>query len=181
MDHDSKLLLLAPDPQFRDSYRSLIAECVTAGEALVPFPLAFNNADFDAFMARMDGCRQGLGIPDGFVAHSTLWLVRGGWEVVGVSNIRHALTPALRVEGGNIGYGIRPSARRQGLGIAILHLSLRHAAQLGLTRVLLTCAKANVASARTIVRNGGVLESEEHLISRGEVVQRYWITTPPCM
>jgi predicted acetyltransferase len=25
------------------------------------------------------------------------------------------------------------------------------------------------------VRNGGVLESEEYLANRGEVVQRYWI------
>jgi predicted acetyltransferase len=45
----------------------------------------------------------------------------------------------------------------------------------GLSRVLITCCKNNVASARTIVRNGGVLESEEYLANRGEVVQRYWI------
>jgi predicted acetyltransferase len=105
-----------------------------------------------------------------------LWLVRDQIEVVGVSNIRHSLTPALRREGGCIGYGIRPTSRRQGLGIAILRQSLHRAAELGLSRVLVTCSKQNVASARTIMRNGGVLESEEYLADRDEVVQRYWIT-----
>ncbi len=30
-----------------------------------------------------------------------------------------------------------------------------------------------------ILRNGGVLESEEYLADQGEVVQRYWITPDP--
>jgi len=101
--------------------------------------------------------------------------VRERSEVVGVANIRLALTAALRREGGNIGYGIRPSARRQGLGNAILRKSIDQAATLGLTRVLVTCAKANVGSSKAILRNGGVLESEEFLPDRGELVQRYWI------
>jgi predicted acetyltransferase len=159
-----------------DSYRALIVEFVAHGDALVPFTLAFENADFDAFLSKLGDCAVGVGVPDGFVAHSTFWLVRDGKEVVGVSNIRHALTPALLREGGSIGYGIRPTARRQGLGIAILRLSVLRAVELGQTRVLVTCGKQNVASAGVIVRNGGVLESEEYLADRGEVVQRYWIS-----
>lgn len=143
---------------------------------MVPFTLAFENADFDAFLAKLSGCAAGVGVPDGFVAHSTFWLVRDQTEVVGVSNIRHSLTPALRRDGGSIGYGIRPSSRRQGLGGTILQQSLQRAAELGLSRVLITCGKPNIASARVIVCNGGVLESEEYLADRGEVVQRYWIT-----
>lgn len=85
-------------------------------------------------------------MPDGFVAHFTFWLEKDAKELVGVSNIRHALTPALLREGGNIGYGVRPTFRRQGLGIAILRLSLLRAAELGLARVLVTCGKQNIAS-----------------------------------
>ncbi len=168
--------LVRPDASLRDSYRSLIAEFATTGEKLVPFVLAFEHADFDVFLSRLDACSRGIDLPKGFVAHSTYWLVRGQSEVVGVSNIRHQLTDALRREGGNIGYGIRPSARRSGLGIMILRKSLARAAELGITRVLVTCAKANIGSARTILRNGGVLESEEFLSDRGEIVQRYWIS-----
>jgi predicted acetyltransferase len=169
------LQLVHPATNLRDSYRSPLAEFVDSGEALVPFTLAFDNADFPAFLSRLEDCAAGAGIPDGFVAHSTFWMVRDATEVVGVSNIRHALTPALCREGGNIGHGIRPSARRQGLGAAILHASLRRAANLGLSDLLLTCSKQNVASAKTIMRNGGVLQSEEYLADHDDIVQRYWI------
>ena len=93
---------------------------------------------------------------------------------MGIDN--NSLTPSLLRDGGSIGYGVRPTERGQGLGTAILRLSLLRAAHLGVGRALLTCAKQNVASAGVIVRNGGVLESEEFLPDRGEVVQRYWIT-----
>ena len=173
------LALVHPSARLQDSYRALIAEFVTNGDALVPFTLGFDNTDFDAFLSKLADCANGVCVPNGFVAHSTFWLVRDDTEVVGVSNIRHALTPALLREGGSIGYGIRPTARRQGLGTAILRLSLLRAAALDLTRVLVTCAKQNVASAGAILRNGGVLESEEYLADRGEIVQRYWITQQP--
>ena len=167
--------LVCPSAAFRDSYCGLIEEFVNATEKLIPFTLAFETRPFDAFLQRLDDCARGINLPDGFVAHSTFWLVREGGTVVGVSNVRHSLTTALRREGGNIGYGIRPSARRQGMGTAILRESLARAAALGLARVLVTCGKGNVASAKSIMRNGGVFDSEEYLPERGEIVQRYWI------
>ena len=167
--------LLNPCSEYRDSYRALVAEFVATGEKLVPFVLAFEHSDFDVFLSKLNDCSCGVGLPGGFVPHSTYWLVYRGTEVVGVSNIRHTLTEALRHEGGNIGYGIRPSARRCGFGTAILRQSLSQAARLGLGRILVTCAKTNVGSVRAILRNGGVLESEEFLASRGEIVQRYWL------
>ena len=170
------LSLVHPSANLRDAYRALIAEFVANGDALVPFTLEFENTDFDAFLSKLSDCARGVGLPSGFVAHSTFWLVRGGTEVIGVSNIRHALTPALLREGGSIGYGIRPTARREGLGTAILRLSLLRAAELGISRALVTCGKQNVASAGAILRNGGVLESEEYLADTGQIVQRYWIT-----
>jgi len=92
-----------------------------------------------------------------------------------VSNLRHRLNPALLLHGGHIGYGIRPSTRRKGLGREILGQTLAFARQLGLGRVLVTCAKENAGSARIIVANGGALHSEEFIPERGEIVQRYWI------
>jgi predicted acetyltransferase len=45
----------------------------------------------------------------------------------------------------------------------------------GLHEVLVTCANTNLASARTIVGNGGEFLSEEFLPERDEVIQRYRI------
>lgn len=163
-----------PHSGLQDSYRGLVQEFLDRGEQLVPFPLAFANGDFPAFLASLQDCSIGEGPATGFVPHSTHWLVDNG-EVVAVSNLRHRLTDALRREGGNIGYGVRPSARRRGFATEILRRTLQQARELGLAEALITCGKENVASVKTILRNGGVFESEEFLPERDEIVQRYKI------
>lgn len=171
----TRLELIEPSREFRDSYAGLVTELVESGERFIPFTLGFDHSDFDALVARLRDCALGIGLPRGFVPHSTAWLVRDGVEVVGVANIRHSLTPALRREGGNIGYGIRPSARGCGMGNELLRAALVRARALGLWEALLTCSKDNIPSVKVILRHGGVLESEEFLPERGEIVQRYWI------
>jgi predicted acetyltransferase len=94
--------------------------------------------------------------------------------VLGTARLRHRLNESLRNAGGHIGYDIRPSERRKGYGNAILAMVLPRARELGLRRVLLTCAADNVASARIIERNGGVLESRGRLPDGRELL-RYWI------
>jgi predicted acetyltransferase len=163
-----------PHAALQDSYRDFIREFRDANEPLVPFPLSFPNEEFSAFLARLANCVKGVGIPSGFVPHTTYWLVSDG-QVVGVSNLRHALTGALRREGGSIGYGIRPSARGRGFAKEILRQTLIRARELGLTEVLLTCDQTNLASVRTILSQGGVFISEELLQDRQNVVQRYRI------
>ena len=56
-----------------------------------------------------------------------------------------------------------------GLGAALQHAQAR-----GMQRILITCDDANLASARTIERNGGVLENVcDTELGR---TRRYWIT-----
>jgi predicted acetyltransferase len=75
---------------------------------------------------------------------------------------------------GQIGYGVRPSARRRGLATWALGEMVRETrATLGLDRVLVPCLADNLASARTIERNGEVLEGNRDT-GRGRV-RRYWI------
>jgi predicted acetyltransferase len=166
-----------PHAALAESYRAMIAEILDRGEEPIPFPLSFANDDFAAFLAKLDACSRGEGIPAGFVAHTTFWLVDGRGEVVAVSNLRHALTEKLRIEGGHIGYGVRPSARRRGHATEILQRTLERAGALGIAQALVTCASANEGSRRTIIKCGGRLHSEGFVESRGEVVQRYWIPT----
>ena len=159
------------------SYRAMIREFLDHGEDLIPFPLTFDHTDFDAFVAKLAACERGEGIPKGFVPHTTFWLVDAGGEVVAVSNLRHSLTQKLRIEGGHIGYGVRPSARRRGHATEILRRTIAEARALGIEDALVTCAKGNMGSAATIRRCGGQLHSEAFVESRGEVVSRYLIKT----
>jgi predicted acetyltransferase len=93
------------------------------------------------------------------------WIAEGGAVLGGIA-LRHHLDDRL----GHIGYGIRPSARRRGLGGWALGAMLDEARRvLPDDRLLLLCAAGNEASARTIERNGGVFEG-----IRGPV-RRYWI------
>ena len=85
--------------------------------------------------------------------------------------MRHRVNESLLVVGGHIGYAVRPSARRRGVATAALRLALGMAARLGIDPALVTCEDDNVASARTIEANAGVLEDV-----RG-TSRRYWVPT----
>lgn len=88
-------------------------------------------------------------------------------------NIRHYLNDKLFETGGHIGDGIRPSERRKGYATAMIGLALEECRKLGIDRVLICCDKDNIGSAKSIQRNGGVLENEVE--ENGNSVQRYWI------
>jgi predicted acetyltransferase len=161
--------------RLKDSYLSHVEEFRQRGEWPIPFVLKYPTDDFPAFLQRLEQCARGSEISNGFVAHSTFWLVEDGRQVVGVSSLRHSLNDNLRRDGGNIGYGIRPTARRRGFATLILQETLLKARELGITRALVTAEKGNIGSIKTILKNGGVFESEELLPGYNDVMQRFWI------
>lgn len=55
----------------------------------------------------------------------------------------------------------------------MLSLALEECRKRKMQKVLITCLKSNIASAHTIIKNGGVLENE--VIENGKVKRRYWI------
>ena len=99
-------------------------------------------------------------------------------QLVGIIELRHKLTKFLLKHGGNIGYSIHPWERRKGYGTEMLRLMLIKCRELNKKKVLLTCDKANIASAKIMVANGAVLENEivdEINLSKSGIIQRYWI------
>lgn len=170
-----KLELIKPCIELKASYLELISEFKAAGEKPVPFPLEMPTDDFPGLVKKLREYEEGIGIPEGWVSHSTYWLVKNEKRVVGVSNLRHQLKPALLREGGSIGYGIRPSDRKKGYATLILRETIKEASKRGIRKVLVTCNKLNAASAKAILNNGGQFDSEEYLEPEGWTVQRYWI------
>lgn len=94
--------------------------------------------------------------------------------LLGAINIRHYLNDYLLNYGGHIGDGIRPSERGKGYATEMIRLSLSECKKLGLDKVLMVCNKSNIASAKTIIKNGGILENE-FVTEDGKTYQRYWI------
>lgn len=134
--------------------------------------------DFDRFLqARRDQTAM-MVLPNGNrvrpVPFSLHWLVAGR-VFVGELSFRHELNAHLRLSGGHIGYGIRPSLWGQGFGKRLLALGLDQAAAHGLERALLTCHDGNARSAAVIEANGGVLEDVIDDVFGGGPLRRYWI------
>ena len=112
----------------------------------------------------------------GLVPATLYFLVDENHRIYGAIHIRHELNESLLFCGGHIGYGVRPSERRKGYATLMLQLVFPIVKSLGINQALITCNKTNLASASTIVKNGGVLENE--VLYKGELVQRYWV--PVC-
>lgn len=113
-------------------------------------------------------------VRSGFVTASTFLAIREEDDrLVGMIDIRHELNDYLYHFGGNIGYSVRKTERKKGYATEMLCLALEECRQLGLDKVLMTCSKNNIASAKTMLRDGAVLEKE---VVQGErTTQRYWI------
>lgn len=97
-----------------------------------------------------------------------------GVPVVRVS-IRHQLNDYLDNYGGHIGYAVAAEFRNKDYATAILKLSLRRLAELGVRQALVICEAGNDASAHVIEKCGG--EFEDSRTNDGKAMNRYWITT----
>ncbi|GAA0604943.1 GNAT family N-acetyltransferase [Kribbella sandramycini] len=170
--------LIAPDAAFQNSWLESRAEWGSATQHGSGFHEDEHDAETtEGFAAWVGHLRQrsddDTPLPPGSVPATYWWIVEGD-EYLGAITLRHRLTDRLLEGGGHIGYGVRPSARGRGLAGWALGEILAHARGLGLGKVLVTCDDANPASARTIERNGGILEDvRETWLGR---TRRYWIT-----
>lgn len=168
------LSLVKPDITYKAQYMDMIEYWKNTGEELAPWALKEDCSDFGAMVKRLEGYAQGVGIGEAFVPNSTYWIYESDSDkIVGAVNIRHCLNDSLLAYWGHIGYGIRPDERRKGYATQALHLALDKCRKLGIESALVSCNKDNIGSAKTIMKNGGVLENEVQY--EGRLLQRYWI------
>jgi predicted acetyltransferase len=130
--------------------------------------------NFEGYMAQIERFRRGIGLQARFVPSSEFWLVKGR-RILGRISVRHRLNANLEIEGGHIGYDVRPSERRKGYGTLMLKLALEEARKIGLKRVLITCDTDNIASAKIIEKNGGIFEGHQISPMSGKQLNQYWI------
>ena len=173
-NHLETLRLINPCVDLRDEHAAMMLEWQATGERLVPYSLNYySHKDFSDYVQRLHDGSRSVGLPGGFVAWSTFWLTNAKDTLLGCIDIRHQLNEQLLQEGGHIGFGIRPSRRRNGYGAMMLRLGLKEAQKLGLQKVLLTCDKTNVGSKRIILVNGGAFYEEGMFEGRPKL--KYWI------
>ena len=171
---EESIRLIEPCMALREAFVEYVEEFRRAGERFWQQRRGQVRSDFAGFLRELRERAAGANVPSDRVGDTHCWLVRGE-RILGVVRIRHKLTEKLAVEGGHIGYDVRPSERGKGYAKRMLAMALEKARDLGIRQALVTCDKDNVASAGVIRANGGQLHSEVPSPHTGKLVQRYWI------
>ena len=166
------LELVKLSEEYRPQLDEMMDEWTASGEKIIPYSIRKNDyRDFEYYLKNLDVTEEN----ERFVPDTTFFALDTERNIfVGAVNIRLRLNARLLTDGGHIGDGVRPSERRKGYASEMIRLALFECKKLGIHRVLMCCNKDNIGSAKSIVRNGGILENE--IISKdGDIVQRYWI------
>lgn len=132
------------------------------------------EATLAEFLADCVAGTDAANLSPGRVPQTIFWIIADG-AAVGMLRMRHYLNDALRVEGGHIGYYVRPSARRRGVAREALRLALAELARLGEEKAMLTTYPDNAGSIRVIEANGGVLAAQVQDPGGERTISQYWI------
>ena len=167
------LKLVRLTEEYRPQLNDMMAEWTASGERIIPWSIRKNDyRNFDKYLRELDVTEP----RDGLVPDVTCFALDTERDIfVGAVNIRLRLSERLLLDGGHIGDGIRPSERGKGYGTELVRLALAECGRRGIRRVLMVCDRDNRASARTIEKNGGILENE--VMTEDGPVLRYWIDT----
>lgn len=170
-----RLVLLPAEESWQNQILAYRTEFQQRGEVLHGCAGLGQAPSFAAWLQAVRNNSREETVGDGLVPASNFLAVRqADNRLIGFIDIRRRLNESLFRFGGHIGFSVRPCERRQGYAKEMLSLALSKCRAYGLRRVLITCRKENIASARTIQSCGGILENE--VFKEGELYQRYWIT-----
>ena len=171
-----ELELVFPTKEYKKQVEEYLQEFLDNGENEIAGDGSLDRIkDFDKWLEKIQNDLSRNTIDkDRIPATVYLTIRKSDNRIVGNLQIRHFLNEKLLNYGGHIGDSIRPSERRKGYATEQIRLALEKCKELGIDNVLMDCDKSNIASAKSIKNNGGVLENEIYV--DGVLVQRYWIS-----
>ena len=129
--------------------------------------------DFDAWLKYCDDLRSGNIKDDLSGAVQYIAIRTSDNKMVGMMQIRHTLTPFLEKYGGHVGYSVAPDERGKGYATAMVKLAMTDCKKHGITDVLISCRKSNIASRRVIEKCGGRFANEVEY--EDVILTRYWV------
>lgn len=170
----NRLKLILPSAEYKTQIMDYKREFIENEEGIhVPCSLRSSKSFEEWYKSIFDNLKEET-VGKGLVPAATYIAVStDDYRLIGMISVRYRLNDSLLNYGGHIGYSVRKSDRNKGYATEMVALALKECLKLGIDRVLITCDKDNIASAKTIINNGGILENEVQ--ERNEIIQRYWI------
>jgi predicted acetyltransferase len=141
---------------------------------MIPFSSRPLGLSFEARVEQWRLAETEAAYATGFVPNTVFFLVDGPGRILGALSYRPRLNERLRLNGGHLGYGIRPSERRRGIGQFVLNQAATTLPCPEGPAFLVTCDEDNLASRRTIEACGGVLIDQP--VVEGVATRRYTVT-----
>jgi predicted acetyltransferase len=132
------------------------------------------HVDPVAYVDLMNERSRGRDVAEDFVRADTFWIL-DDVEVVGMLDVRHVLTDALKKIGGHIGYATHPGRRGCGVATFALDRGLSVLKHLGVEEALITCQAENLASIRVVEKCGGQRIEDAEFPGRPEMARRRYI------
>lgn len=153
---------------------SLLMELGTGENGFSGTEFARDEMDLPEYLRHTMNDTNAENIPQGRVPQTTYWIINDS-RAIGLLRMRHVLNDYTRIDGGHIGYYIRPSERRKGFATQALRLGLKEIAEIGVDSVLLTTKPGNHASIRVIEENDGSLNAQVPKPESTDTISQYWI------
>lgn len=174
--NNDELELLFPTKEYKKEVEEYLQEFLDNGENEIAGDGGLDRIrDFDKWLEKVQNDLS-IDTIDKDRIPATLYLTirKSDKKIVGNLQIRHFLNEKLLNYGGHIVDSVRPSERRKGYATEQIRLALEKCKELGIDNVLMDCDKSNIGSAKSIQKNGGILENEIYV--ENELVHRYWIS-----
>lgn len=170
----NEIKLVLPNISHKKQYLKMMDEWISYGGRINPAALKSNGVSYEKWLGWMKDDQSELTCPKGAVPQTLYFAVNEHNDILGAVTLRHCLNEKMLIDGGHVGYGVRPSQRRKGYAKQMLSLAIKKFNEVGINQILVTCAADNIGSISTIVANGGIFENEL-LNEDGEMIKRFWI------
>lgn len=147
-----------PELKDKDEIISYIREHYARGEKDLSASTLLTSMKFEDWVKKI---QKNVNTPDEIWGKSLTYLIfDDNQRLIGFLSIRHDLSEGMANKYGHIGIGIRPSERRKGYASKALQFALEECKKIGMKKIILGCYKENIGSAKSIMKNGGVLINE---------------------
>ncbi len=166
--------LIPPTAEYKEKIMGYKADFIANGDSMDGSAGLMQAESFEAWFGAVQENSTEETVREGLVPSTTLMAVNDSDEIVGMIDIRHRLNGYLLHRGGNIGYSVVKAHRQKGIATKMLGLALDKCRALALDKILVTCKRGNIGSAKAITNNGGTMENE--VCDGDDIIQRYWIS-----